>query len=337
MSVNIVFGQYPEHMPTAEISLYTDKQNYATNETITVSGDVDMQIMPVKSLNVEIKNPYNSIYKNDTIPVNDNGTYHYHLKISDHDMTGTYIVRVWNSYYNVDLQNSFHITSTIPTNNPAGQPIIISQVELDSPFALAPESETCTVPPKPGFINNCLTDLVPNHRVQCSYFIGSNSCEPIHQYTGSTNPSCLDNTTISQTPQWFDMYNTQNNTIQIQLFRVQTLQNMKPWGEENYVPVQITLNPYQKCTYGFGPVDESLTLDQTNMGFAASYTFDGKNYTASTIPLTDTQNDTKTWQYDGDKWNFAEQNTIPIPEFPFVQIILVASITSSIIFYRIRK
>ncbi len=37
-------------------------------------------------------------------------------------MTGTYLVRVWNSYYNLDLQNSFHFTSasSFPASNDLG-------------------------------------------------------------------------------------------------------------------------------------------------------------------------------------------------------------------------
>jgi hypothetical protein len=36
IDTGIVFGQYPEHMPSAEFSLGTDKQNYQANDTITV-------------------------------------------------------------------------------------------------------------------------------------------------------------------------------------------------------------------------------------------------------------------------------------------------------------
>ena len=215
-------------------------------------------------------------------------------------------------------------------------PVMITQVELDSPFALFPDNQTCTSPPKIGFANNCLVELIPGKKVQCGYFMGSSTCEPIHQYTGGTNKACLDPNEIPRAPQWFDIYNAQNKTIQIQLFNVQTLQNMKPWGEENLVPVPITLGPHEKCTYGFGPIDEPLTLDQTNMGFAVSYTYDGKNHTATTAPLTDLYNDSRTWQYDGNRWTFAEQNTITIPEFPFAGLMLLISFVSVIVFYRIK-
>jgi hypothetical protein len=215
-------------------------------------------------------------------------------------------------------------------------PVIISQVELDSPFLLMPDNQTCTLPAKPGFINNCLTDLISGKKVQCSYFIGSSTCEPLHQYTSGTNQSCFGPDGSPNAPQWFDLYNTQNKTLQIQLFQLIILQGEKPWGNEGLFPTTINLGPHEKCTIGLGPSDEPLSLDQTNMGFAASYTFEGKNYTASTPPMTDLYNDTRTWQYDGNKWTFAEQNTVTIPEFPFTIPIFLVSIASLIIFYRVR-
>jgi hypothetical protein len=164
-------------------------------------------------------------------------------------------------------------------------PISITQVELDSAFALFPDNQTCYE--KPGFINayTCSTNIIPGKKVQCAYFIGADTCEPIHQSTGGTGYSCLDFKQLPRSPQWFDIYNTQNATVQIQLYKVQTLQNMKPWGfyDRN---ASITLHPFQKCTYGFGPIDEPLALDQVNMSFAVTYAYDNQNYTVSTPALT---------------------------------------------------
>jgi predicted secreted protein with PEFG-CTERM motif len=214
--------------------------------------------------------------------------------------------------------------------------VIITQVELDSPLLLMPDNQTCTLPAKPGFINNCRTDLIPGQKVQCYYSLGSNTCEPRHQYTSGTNQSCFGSNASPNAPQWFDLYNTQNKTVQIQLFQLIILQGGKSWGNEGLFPTPINLGPHEKCTFGLGPSDEPLSLDQTNMGFAASYTFEGKNYTASTPPLTDLYNDTRTWQYDGNKWTFAEHNTITIPEFPFAVPILLISTISAIVFYRMK-
>ncbi len=216
-------------------------------------------------------------------------------------------------------------------------PVIITQVELDSSFLLMPDNQTCTLPAKPGFINNCRTDLIPGKNVQCSYFIGSSTCEPLHQYTSSTNQSCFGPDGISNASQWFDLYNTQNKTVQIQLFQLIILQGEKSWGNEGLFPTTVNLRPHEKCTIGLDPVDGPVSLDQTNMGFAASYTFEGKNYTVSTPFLTDLYNDTRTWQYDGNKWAFAEQNTVTIPEFPFAIIVLAISLISLVVFLRIKS
>src|SRR5579872_2136917 len=82
-------------------------------------------------------------------------------------------------------------------------PAIITQVELASPFALFPNNQTCY--DKPGFdsVHTCSTDVLPGHKVQCGYFIGSRTCEPIHLYTSGTNKNCLGSRGFSSAPQWF--------------------------------------------------------------------------------------------------------------------------------------
>ncbi|MFZ1077738.1 MAG: hypothetical protein WAN47_09960 [Nitrosotalea sp.] len=212
------------------------------------------------------------------------------------------------------------ILSSLPINLSPNPPVMIDQVELDSAFALFPDNQTCY--DKPGFANNytCSTNLVPGHKVQCAYFIGSSYCEPIHRYTSGTRQTCLDLNTIQNTPQWFDMYNTQNKTVQIQLFALTIHQGTRPWGQQGIPPAVISLGPYEKCTYTFNPVDEPLSLDQTNMSTVISYTYGAKNYTVSTPELTDIQNDSRTWQLDGNKWVFAEQNTVQPPEIPILPL-----------------
>ena len=267
---------------------------------------------------------------------------------------GTYEAQtfVWKSLKNPDgllppesvtitVESPEQIVTPVVSSTNAGItaphiPVIINQVELDSAFAFFPDNQTCY--DKPGFVNNytCSIDIIPGHKVQCTYFLGASSCEPIHQYTSGTNRSCFGPDGSPNAPQWFDLYNTQNKTVQIQLFQLIILQGQKPWGNEGLFPTKVNLGPHEKCTIGLGPLDEPLSLDQTNMGFAASYTFEGKNYTATTPPMTDISNDSKTWQFDGNKWTFAEQNTIPVPEFPFAITVLIISVTSLIIFYRIK-
>lgn len=264
------------------------------------------------------------------------------------DEPGTYYIRsMIDFHYRADLNSEqskevtlwskpLQITVLPETYVQNKQPIEITQVELDSPLAFFPNNQTCSSEFGFDTQHSCLTNLIPGKKVQCAYFIGSSTCEPIHQDTGGTSHSCLDFNEVPKAPQWFDMYNTQNKTIQIQLFNVQTFQNMKPWGYESYVPMPITLGPNEKCTYDFGPVDEPLALEQTNTSFVVSYSYNGKNYTTTTPPMTDTYNDTLTWQFDTEKWIFSQQNTVKVPEFSFAVPVLLISSVLSIVFYRIK-
>lgn len=215
-------------------------------------------------------------------------------------------------------------------------PVIISQVELDSAFAFFPDNQTCY--DKPGFINNytCSTKVVLGHKVQCGYFLGASYCEPIHQRTSGAGVNCINPSLQIGTPQWFDIYNTQNITVQIQLYDVSVHKAPEIYGPEGFPITAVTLGPHQKCTYGFNPIDEPLSLDQINMTVMVSYMYNGKNYTVFSPSLTDTDNNNRTWQYEGNKWTFAEQNTVSIPEFPFTSIVLLTSISSVIVFYRIK-
>ena len=105
------FGQYPEHMPHAMISLYTDKQNYGYSDTVTILGDVDKNDFKSLSwLDIEIRDPSGIIFKNDVIQVNSTGHYAYKLKISQNFTSGQYLIRVSKPYYHeVDLENSFYV------------------------------------------------------------------------------------------------------------------------------------------------------------------------------------------------------------------------------------
>jgi len=55
-----------------------------------------------------------------------------------------------------------------------------------------------------------------------------------------------------------------------------------------------------------------------------------------TTSLTDTFSDSRTWQYDGNQWIFAEQNTVTVPEFPLAIPVMLIGIVSVIAFYRIK-
>ena len=69
-----------------------------------------------------------------------------------------------------------------------------------------------------------------------------------------------------------------------------------------------------------------------NMAMDISYNYNNKDYSASTSSLSDTYSDTRTWQYDGNKWAFAEPNTVTVPEFSsMTSTVLVISIISIIV------
>lgn len=234
-------------------------------------------------------------------------------------------------------QSSYPNSPSLPegTNPPA----IITQVELASPLALFPDNQTCY--DKPGFISayTCSTNIIPNHKVQCGYFIGSKTCEPIHQYTHGTDKNCMgpQDEGTSNAPQWFDVYNTKNKTIQLQYFDVRILSASGPgYSEDGPHYTMPDIGPHDKCTFFFPPTDESISLDPTNKTILISYDYEGKHYISSTPLLTDLNNDNQTWQFDGNRWIFAEQNTVPVPEFSFAIPILLISVTSLIVFYRVK-
>jgi hypothetical protein len=135
--------------------------------------------------------------------------------------------------------------------------------------------------------------------------------------------------------QWFDLYNTQNKTVQLQYFGFKLISEKGTQGSEGGGPL---LGPHEKCTlalsnnYSLGAIE----FKPVNMTIQVSYYYDGKPYTTATPSLTDTYNDPGTWQFDGTKWTFAEQNTIPVPEFPYATIVLITSITSLVVFYRLK-
>ena len=196
-------------------------------------------------------------------------------------------------------------------NLESSPPAIITQVELDSQLQ---ES---------------------NGKPICNTFLGSNICQPLHQYSGS-NHTC-NGFGIEQRsgPQWFDIFNTQNTTVNLQNVWIKSQNEQRLYGEDGPYSV-ITLTPYEKCTYAFFPIDEPLSLDQSNMSIEVQYKYGQKNYSVSTPYLSDSYNDTRTWQYDGSKWTFAEQNTVAVPEFPFAIPVLLIGVTSIIVFYRIK-
>lgn len=225
---------------------------------------------------------------------------------------------------------------SLPEWPPCCSPVILSQVELASPFKFLPDNLTCTSQPSVYPQHSCLTNLVPDRKVECSYISG-NSCEPLHQYTSGTNKSCFSNSvqSISSSTQWFDLYNTQNKTVQLQNFGFKLISGNNTQQSEGG---GFDLGPHEKCTLALSNSysQGALEVKPVNMTIQVSYYYDGKPYTTATPLLTDTYNDSGTWQFDGNKWVFAEQNTMTVPEFPFAVPVMLIGLVSTIVFYRMQ-
>ena len=243
-----------------------------------------------------------------------------------------------------DENKSVAVTHTVTVQNlsppewpPCCPPVILSQVELASQFKFLPDNTTCTSQPAVLPQHSCLTNLVPGRKVECSYISG-NSCEPLHEYTSGTNQICGDSVqqpVPSSGSQWFDLYNTQNKTVQLQYFGLKLIS-----GTDNYQSEGggFEIGPHEKCTSTLSNsyYQGALEFKPVNITIQVSYYYDGKPYTTATPSLTDTYNDSGTWQFDGNNWTFAEQNTASVPEFPYATIVLITSITSLVIFYRMK-
>lgn len=219
---------------------------------------------------------------------------------------------------------------------PCCPPVILSQVELESQFKFLPDNLTCTSQPAVYPQHSCLTNLVPGRKVECSYISG-NSCEPLHQYTSGTNQSCFGGSVppLSSGTQWFDLYNTQNKTVQLQYFGYKLISGDHVQGSEGG---GFDIGPHEQCTLALSNSYSQGTLEfkPVNMTIQVSYYYDGKPYTTATPSLTDTYNDSGTWQYDGNTWTFAEQNTVTVPEFPLTVPVMLIGLVASIAFYSVK-
>jgi hypothetical protein len=234
-------------------------------------------------------------------------------------------------------------------------PIIITQVELSDPFKLLPDEASCE---DLDTGQGCIIDKTLNHKVACGHYLGSVYCEPIHVVNNLTN-SCViasgfraNGTTIPEVnskygEQWITLYNTLDKPVTVSHFDIFPYKNWQSEYSGPTMPYHIAnppdiapyliMKPYQSCTYGFLAIDEPLSINAENTTLTAVYQYNGTQYQSSTPPLTDIYNDTRTWQFDGNKWVFAEQNTMPIPEFPFAVPVLLVSIVLLIAFYRFKS
>lgn len=279
---------------------------------------------------------------NETQTYSDSRTLLIDLPFHPYSTDGNWYVKIIGT--SMDLENK----------NP---PVIITQVELDSPFVFLPDTQTCF--DKPGFSCTYIfsTDLVSGHKVQCGYFSSSNTCEPIHlndHFVNSctiatgfyANGTAIEDISHEFGEQWVSLYNRLDKPVTVSHFEIFPYENWQTTYEGPKLPYHVAnppsispylvLGPHQSCKYGFYAIDEPMSLNTKNTTLTAVYQYDGTQYQSQTPHLTDNDNDSKTWQFDGNTWTFADQDTVVVPEFPFASMILLASFVSVIIFYSVK-
>ncbi|HET7336582.1 MAG TPA: hypothetical protein VFJ23_01650 [Candidatus Nitrosotalea sp.] len=276
----------------------------------------------------------------------------------------TSLVLLLSLILGLGLQNMVFADNSIPSNsissprqtdppfnvNYSSNPVIITQVELATVLQPGNQSGTdCTEYQNGTKICQSYTSPYndihsPYYNIQCAFFGGT--CQLMHQIQklGNQCDSLQEN---PQGTQWVEIYNQMNSTVYLTHFGVTHIlddilhiQGSPPqYAGGDYVgSANLTMTPHQHCSFGFvaGPIGSALEFPLNDTSLAVAYDYGNVHHLAATPFLTDLANDTRTWQFDGNKWTFAESNTVSIPEFPFAIPILLASIMSILIFYRMK-
>jgi hypothetical protein len=108
--------------------------------------------------------------------------------------------------------------------------------------------------------------------------------------------------------QWFELYNTENKTIHVQGYHLDIRTNSSGGGGGTLSSIEeITLGPHKNCIYVLWAVGQAFISDPRNVSISFAYNdYNGTKYVASTPSLTDTYNDTRTWNLDsGGNWIFS--------------------------------
>ncbi|MGI0058853.1 MAG: hypothetical protein ACREBJ_03715, partial [Nitrosotalea sp.] len=107
--------------------------------------------------------------------------------------------------------------------------------------------------------------------------------------------------------QWFELYNTENKTIHVQRYNLDIRTNSSGGGGGTLSSIEeITLGPHQSCTYVLWAVGQAFIADPRNVSISLAYDdYNGTKYVTSTPSLTDTYNDTRTWNLDNGNWVFS--------------------------------
>lgn len=126
----------------------------------------------------------------------------------------------------------------------------------------------------------------------------------VELYGPTTNQTLCGGTGVEPVQQWFELYNSMESTVSTVGYGFTIThpgQNTIP----NVAGAQkIEIGPHQKCVFELYAIGGPAIDDPRNVIITFTYQYDGVGYTTSTPPLTDTYNDTRTWQLIHGNWTF---------------------------------
>ncbi|MDE1764759.1 MAG: SBBP repeat-containing protein [Thaumarchaeota archaeon] len=107
--------------------------------------------------------------------------------------------------------------------------------------------------------------------------------------------------------QWIELYNPTDSPVQMEGydFGITHKSENKINLETQSDDPGIMLGPHQRCVYAITNPDGPVIDDPRNVIISLAYRYNDTQYTISTPPLTDTYNDTRTWQLTYGNWIFA--------------------------------
>lgn len=229
-------------------------------------------------------------------------------------------------------------------------PVIITQVELATPLESGyTPTVTCTTYQNGTKVCNTLESPYrkdvnsPYYNIKCSFYNSYSKCDLVHQSV-RLNSTCNIHGIDLQGNQWIEIYNNLNSTAYLTDFgttriinQTQNMQGTPEYEGADYRGTKtLIMKPHESCFIGFfGMPGEDVLFPLNDSSVAISYNYKNSNYIAATPFLTDTYNDSRTWQFDGNTWVFAEHNMVSVPEFPLATLVLIISIGSVIVFYKL--
>ncbi|MGI0007739.1 MAG: hypothetical protein ACREAR_07070, partial [Nitrosotalea sp.] len=241
----------------------------------------------------------------------------FYLNSQDQNMILTIPYLSTKSNQVLSLQHGYPPFDTAYSNNP----VIITQVELATPLQHGNQSGTdCTTYQNGTEICQSYTSPYnkdihsPYYDIQCAFFGGT--CQLMHQVE-NLDSQCDLLQEYPQGTQWIKIYNQMNFPIHLTHFGVTRIlddilhiQNMAPQYAGTYYVgnTNFTMSPHQTCSYGFiaGPIGSALEFPINDTSLAITYDYEDIHHMVATPFLTDSYNDSKTWQYNGTQWIFTD-------------------------------